>query len=152
MNYTCEITEMPAQPVLSIRAHTRVEELPAFLGQAYGMVMQYLAELGEAPAGAPFAAYFNMNMQDLDIEAGFPVQRPLPGRGTVQAGEIPGGSQASVIHTGPYQDCGPAYETLTQFVQLNLREATGVAYEFYLNDPQEITPEQIQMQVVFPLK
>jgi effector-binding domain-containing protein len=93
-----------------------------------------------------------MDMQNLDIEAGFPVSRPMPGRGEVQACEIPGGPQASVIHTGPYQGCSAAYEALSQFIQANSREPSGVAYEFYLNDPITTQPEHLQMQIVFPLK
>ncbi len=152
MSYQCEINERAPQPVLSIRTRTTVQDLARVSGQSYGAIAQYLGELGEQPAGAPFAAYYNMDMQDLDVELGFPVARPLPGKGEIQPSEIPGGRLASVMHTGPYADCGPAYEALTQFIKDQGHTATGVSYEMYLNDPTVTPPEQLMTQVVFPLQ
>jgi effector-binding domain-containing protein len=31
-------------------------------------------------------------------------------------------------------------------------QPTGVAYEVYLNDPDETPPEELQTQIAFPLK
>ncbi len=90
MPYNCEIKEQAAQPTLSIRTHTSVQALPQVIGQVYGEIGQYLGRLGEQPAGMPYAAYFNQDMQDLDVEIGFPVTRPLPAHGRIQPGEIPG--------------------------------------------------------------
>ena len=152
MSTKCEFKEQPAQPVLSVRTTTSVQELPQVLGKTYGAIAQYLSEVGEQPARPPFAAYYNMDMQALDIEAGFPVARALPGKVEIQTSEIPGGTLATVFHTGPYDQCGAAYEALTQYIKDNGREATGVAYEMYLNDPQQVPPQELQTLVVFPLK
>ena len=152
MSYPCEIKAQPARPTLTIRATTPVQGLAQLLGRTYGAVAQYLGEMGEQPAGPPFVAYYNMDMQNLDVQVGFACAKKLPGKGEIQAGEIPGGQLASVLHTGPYDQCGLAYEALTQFVQESGRQATGVAYEFYLNDPQQTPPQQLQTLIMFPLK
>lgn len=153
MAFSCEILDQPSQPTLSARTTTSVQGLQQFLGEAYGAVMQYLAELGEQPVGAPFAAYYNMDMEKLEVEAGFPVSRAVPARGTVEPGEMPAGNYASCVYTGPYHEIGPgAYEALSRFVAESGYEATGVAYEVYLNDPSETPPEQLQTQVLFPLR
>ncbi len=104
------------------------------------------------PAGAPFVAYFNMDMQNLDIEIGFPVSHPLAGQGNIQPNQIFGGKLATCLYVGPYSDVGPAYDALTKFVKDKGVEATGVAYEFYLNDPQTVQPSELQTQIYFPLK
>ncbi len=152
MSYQCEIVERSAQPALTIRTQTVVQNLTPAMGHAFGAIAQYLGEQGECPAGPPFAAYYNMDMQNLDVEIGFPVTHPLLGKGEIQASEIPGGRLASVVYTGPYSDCGPAYEALSQFIKEQGAVATGVAYEVYLNDPAETPPEQLQMQVIVPLQ
>ena len=152
MAYQCEIKDQPVQPVLSMRGRTPVKDLSQLLGRAYGAVAQYLGTLGEAPAGAPFAVYYNMDMEDLDIEAGFPVAKVLPGKGEVNANEIPAGEVATCIHTGSYETIGTAYEVLDQYLKEQGREATGIAYEFYLNDPMEVPPEELKTQIVLPLK
>jgi effector-binding domain-containing protein len=84
MNYICELFEQQEQPVVSIRTRTAVGNLPLALGKAYGSLMQYLAEAAEQPSGAPYVAYYNMDMRDLDIDVGFPVSRSLPGKDDVK--------------------------------------------------------------------
>ena len=152
MDYNCNLTQKEAQPVLSIRSRSAVQGMPELMGRCFGAVAQYLGELGEAPAGMPFAAFYNMDMNDMDVEIGFPVGRALPGRGEIRASEIPGGWQATLLFIGPYDDMVPAYEALGEFVKAEGHEATGVTYEFYLNDPSGLSPDQAQTLIMFPLK
>lgn len=63
----CEIRKQPAQPIMSIRMRTAVQELPNVLGKAFGDVAMAIGEQGQQPRGPPFVAYYNMDMQDLDI-------------------------------------------------------------------------------------
>ncbi len=152
MSYKCEVVEQPPQPTLSIRTTTHVKDLPQELGKAYGAIDQYLGQLGEQPTGAPYTAYFNMDMSNLEVEIGFPVSSALPDKDEIQSGVIPGGKIARCLYTGPYNEIEPAYTTLTTWVKEHGYEATGVAYEFYLNDPGEVSPPDLMTQVVFPLK
>lgn len=152
MNYNCEILERPAQPVMSIRTHVAVHNLPQVFGQSCGAIAQHLGKLGQQPAGAPFAAYYNMDMQNLDIEIGFPVAKVAIGEGEIQPSEIPAGKWLSCLHIGPYDQCAVAYEAMQQWLDANKREAIGVSYEIYLNDPTVTPPEDLQTQILFPLK
>jgi effector-binding domain-containing protein len=152
MSYNCELLERPAQPVLSIRTRAALQNLPQVLGPAYGAIAQYLGQKGQQPAGAPFVAYYNTDMQNLDMEIGFPVTGQIPGEGEIQANEIPGGKLLTCLHVGPYDKVGAAYEAMQQWLEVNAREAIGVAYEFYLNDPMATAPEALQTQIIFPLK
>lgn len=152
MSHNCTIVDKPDQAVLSIRTRTAVGNLPNVLGRAYGRLGQHFGELGESPTGAPFVGYYNMDMQDLDIEIGFPVSRSLQAKDDIQPGQIPGGKQATCLHIGPYNTIETAYNALIAFIGQSGQEATGVAYEFYLNDPNETPAEELQTQIVFPLK
>jgi effector-binding domain-containing protein len=128
-----------------------VENLPKVLGESYAAIGQYLGILGEMPGGAPFVAYYNMDMQNLDIEIGFPVSHPISGKAHIQAAEMPAGKYASCLHKGPYAELRPAYEALTNFVNEHNLETIGVVYEFYLNSPVEVPQEELKTQIVFPL-
>ena len=152
MDYNCNLTQKEAQPVLSIRSRSAVQGMPELMGRCFGAVAQYLGELGEAPAGMPFAAFYNMDMNDLDVEIGFPVGRALPGRGEIQASEIPGGWQATLLFVGPYDAMVPAYDALNEYVKASGHEPTGVVYEMYLNDPSQTPGELPQTLIMFPLK
>ena len=152
MTHQCEVKEVAPQPTLGIRRTISIENISTMLGEAYGAVAQYLGELGEYPAGPPFAAYYNDDMENLDIEAGFPVARELEGRGEIEAGEMPGGKAATCMHIGPYDEIEAAYNALTEWIEDQGHEPTGISYEMYLNDPDEVPPEELQTQILFPLK
>ena len=152
MSYRCDAKEQPARCVLSIRTRTSVKDLPQTLREGYGAIAEYLDEVGEKPVGPPFTAYFNMDMDDLDVEIGFPVSREFPGRDDITAGEIPGGKFAACFYTGPYSEIKLAYTALAEWMKDNGYEPTGVAYEMYLDDPGQTPPQELRTQIMFPLK
>jgi effector-binding domain-containing protein len=120
------------------------------LGEVFRAIVHYLDTLGEAPSDAPFVAYYNMDMQDLDIEAGFPVGCPLPGNAEIQASVIPAGLYVICHYTGVYQGLAQGYEALSQFAAEQGYAPSGVAYEWYLSKP-EVPPEERKTDIVFPV-
>lgn len=150
MGYDCEMHEQAAQPAAVIRARTPVGGLPALLGEAFGEIMECLGRQGQMPVGPPFVGYHNMDMGDLDVEIGFPTASAVTEEGRVVPGEIAGGMMASVVHVGPYDQVGPAYEALTAWVAGQGYRPTGVAYEQYLNDPRAGSGEPPITRVQFP--
>ena len=152
MDYEIKLLDLPAQPVLIMRAVLPVEKLPEFFGKAFGGVMAYLEEIGEAPAGMPFGAYYNLDMSALEVEAGFPVARKLADRGEIQCKEIPAGKFISTVHHGAYDTMVPAYEAMTEWAKANQLEPSGVAYEYYLNDPGADPSIVAETEVRFPVK
>lgn len=152
MTYRCEKIERPAQPTLSVRTRAAVDDLSEVLDRVYGEIAGYLGRQGMQPSGPPFVAYYNMDMQDLDLAIGFPVRGGLAGEGEIESGEIPQGSYATTLHIGPYNAIQAAYEALTAWVEAEELEISGVAYEFYLNDPQNTPPEALQTQILFELE
>ena len=152
MTYECQLLDRPVQPTLVLRTRASVQRLPQVLGPAWGAIMQHAGRIGAQPSGPPFVAYHNMDMQDLDLEIGFPFMERLSGEGDVRGGEIPGGKAAECLHVGPYDQVGAAYEALQKWMEANGHVPSGVAYEFYLNDPQTTPASELQTRVVFPLR
>jgi effector-binding domain-containing protein len=151
MNVKIEKMTVPARPVLSVRKTTSVENLPAELGRAYQAIMFYLQELGEHPIDEPFAIYYNMDMQALDMEMGFPVASELPGRGEIQSNIIPAGEIVSAVHQGPYENLAATYEAMTAWMQENHCQPSGIVTEFYINDPEYVAPADILTRIEFQL-
>ncbi|MCC6906126.1 MAG: GyrI-like domain-containing protein [Anaerolineae bacterium] len=149
--FPCEIHEEPARSALSVRFRAPMQELPSHFERAYGILIGYLAELGEAHAGGVYAAYHNMDMQNLDVEAGFTVARPVPGRGEISACTIPAGSYAICHYTGPYNGVSPAYENLMAFISARGYTIMGPPFEWYLNGP-EAPPQELKTDIVFLVK
>ena len=152
MEFKYEIVDAKPISVISVRKRTSVSELPKELGKAYGSIVNYLTGLGETPMGPAFAAYHNMDMNDLDVEMGFPLENVVEGTEELVVKEIPGGKQISCVHTGPYDAMEPTYSELMQYMAENGLEPTGVAYEFYYNGPEEVSPKDLVTKIMFPLK
>ena len=132
--FPCELKDQPARHTLTIRFQSSIEGLPDHFEQVFATITAYLQEFAEQPAGSPFAIYHDMSAQPLDVEAGFPVAEEIPGKREILAGEIPGGRYAICHYTGPADQIGTAYQTLTQFAQENGLQPGGIAYEWYLSD------------------
>lgn len=123
------------QPALTIRTRTKVQELPSLIGESYGRLAAYLNELGELMADVPFVAYHNMDMQDLDVEIGFPVARPLSGKDGIQPSSIPAGRAVICMYRGAYAEMEPLYNEIAQWIAEQGLEASGTVYEYYYNGP-----------------
>jgi effector-binding domain-containing protein len=152
MNFHCELKVQPARPALAIRLRTAVQNLPQVLGDSYDDLFRYLNELGETPAGPPYVHYNNMDMADLDLEAGFPVFRPLPGEGFIEAAEIPAGRYATCHFTGPYSELAGAYQALNGWMAEKGYQPEENVYEVYFNDPNMVMPEELETEILFPLR
>lgn len=152
MKFKCEVREQEAQPALAMRVRTPVDKLPQIMGESYASIAHYLGELGKEPAGPPFVVYYNMDMQDLDIEMGIPVGSDIPGRGEIHMTELPAGKMGTCLYTGPYNEIEQGYNVLSDWVVEHHYESSGVAYEVYLNDPSVTPPQELQTLIVFPLK
>jgi effector-binding domain-containing protein len=151
MNYLCKLEEQVAVPTISIRAFSTVKDLPALFDRTYRALIQHLTELGEQPAGPPYAAYYNMDMENMDVETGFPVNHPMEGAGEIKPSHTPGGKLATCLHIGPYSELGSGYDALMQWIKENNLTAAGPAYEFYLNDPQFVAPDLLETLIAFPV-
>jgi effector-binding domain-containing protein len=114
--------------------------------------MNYLNEMGVQATGAPFVGYFNMDMQDLDIEVGFPVAEALVEKGEIKPGIIPAGKQLSCLYQGPYNQIEPAYNAIMDYAAANNYALTGVCYEFYLNDPADTPENELLTKIVMLAK
>ena len=147
-----EMNVQAAQPVLMIRTNTPVEELPKLIGESYMKMMAYLNELGEAPVGAPYTAYYNMDMQNLDVEMGFPVSKRLPDKGEMKAGELPEGEVASIMYKGPYGKMEAVYGDLFEWIEENGYDSALPYYEYYYNSPDQVPESELLTSIAVPIK
>lgn len=152
MTSPCEVKQKDSQPVLSIRTTSAADNLQPAHADAYARIAEHLQSLGEHPSGPTFTIYYTMDMDKLDIEMGFSVAKELPGKGDIRANTIAAAKVATCIHTGPYTEIGESYNTLSHWLGEQGLEATGISYEFYLNDPLTTAPEDLETRIEFPLK
>jgi len=152
MGFIHQIIQAEPQPAIWIKKTTSISKLPNEIGEAYGQVIAYLNEVGEPPLGPAFIAYYNMDMENLVIEIGFPVAREISGRGDLVYGLIPGGKIASRFYKGPYNGMGACYEEIVKWIADKGYVPTGVVYEFYYNSPMDVPESELLTEIRFLLK
>lgn len=154
MLYDIEFTERVEVPTAVVRARVPVPEISAFLGGAFGEVMQAISAAGGFPAGPPFARYDFVEVpqgeapETFVVEAGFPVNAPLERNGRVEPGVLPGGPVAVTTHVGSYDTVSAAYQAIERRIAQEGMVPAGAPWESYLDDPSQV-PEP-HTEVVWP--
>ena len=146
-----EIFILKDQPTLSVRTTTSVSALPQTIGEIYQEIAGYLSELKSAPAGFPFVIYYNMDMDRLDAEIGFPAVPGSPGTGRIKASVLPGGRFLHMVHTGPYRTLDQSYQKAMAYLEQERIVVQEWMYEMYYNDPDETPEEKLLTGVFFPI-
>lgn len=145
--FQCELENLEPRPALAIRLKTKAGDIAEMFDQGFSAIASYLEAKGKKPAGPPFAVYYNMEMDNLEVEFGFPVEEGVDGEGAIQATMTPSGKAVGSLYIGPYEEAEPVYDALMKWISDNGLEANGVAYEIYLNDPAGTPPEQLKIRV-----
>lgn len=152
MNF--EIETLQEQPVLGIRFRTSMDKIPENIGKAYGTLFGFLGQKMLPPAGPPSALYFDLQIDeaDIDMEACVPVAREVEAEGDMVFHTLPAGRYATTLHKGPYDQMGPTYEAMMAWMaEQGLKPLTPVREE-YLNDPGEVEPSEVMTRIVWPVE
>ena len=147
-----KLVELQAKPVLSIRTRTNIKDMPKTIGEGYTKIAAYMQEIGEQPKEMPFVAYYNMDMQDMDIEIGFPVSKELPGKDDIQPSETMAGNAVMYVYKGAYSGMEPVYNEIFKWMDENGHQPQGVFYEYYYNSPGEVPESELLTRIVVPVK
>ena len=79
------------------------------------------------------------------------VEAPFAGLKQARIVEVPGGTVAWLTHRGAYEELGIAYHALSAWAQEHGQEQGAPLREIYLNDPAEVSTEELETQVLFPI-
>jgi len=146
-----EVLKQREQPSLTIRTNTSIEDLPQLIGESYRKIGSYLQEIGELISDVPFVAYHNLDMQNLDVEIGFPVAMPLQGKGEIKSSFIPEGKIVFCMYQGPYSEMESVYGEMAKWIADNGYTPNDTVYECYYNDP-EFPESQWLTKILMPVK
>lgn len=148
-----QIVERSEVAVASIRVKCKPSEIAAQLAILLPEVMEHLHAVGAKMSGPPFSRYHAWNDQEIEMEAGIPVQAPIVGKGRVQPSTLPGGKAAMGWHVGPYEGLGAAHDGLAAFVAKGKHKARGGHWEVYWTDPGMVPdPSKWKTQLFVPIE
>lgn len=147
------VTERTEQPTACLREVVPMNAMPQFFERTFHAVMAALQQQGVAPAGPPYAIYYRMPTDTVDVAAGFPVTRPIEPDGEVQPGTLPGGRTYQAVHVGPYDTMEPLYHAILERMTADGATPADVMWEQYLSDPAaEPDPAQWRTMVGWPVR
>lgn len=145
------LIEQPEQHVLSIRTTIHFNDYPNTAEQAYNKIMEYAALNEFLLSGGPFVCYHNTDLENLDVEMGFPVSKPLTGNDDITGYTIPVQKAVSGIFLGAYEDTDPLMFEIIKWINEHGYEQQGKIYNYYLNDDNRDASELLT-QIVVPIK
>lgn len=148
-----DVVELEMVRVAVVRSLVAAEDVPDFMSDALPMVAQAVQQAGLAPAGPPFARYFSVGADGLDIAVGFPVAEPFLGAGVVRPDELPAGPAAVATYVGPHAGLAAAWATIRLRIA-ELRRVRGEApWEVYFIGPGSGADEaEWRTELVWPLE
>lgn len=148
-----ELINQVAQPVLYVRLVASVDQLTQVFDKNIALIEGYLCEIGEKPVSAPYAAYYNHDMQNLDMEIGFPVAKALPGKGEIKSGTLPAFEKAVCSeHKGSYDSLDDTYGQVYKYIEDNNFETSGAHYDFYVSNPDDTPEHELITRIIIPVK
>ena len=152
--YRVEVKEVPPARVATVHVHTNLSRIGRDVEEGFGKLMMRLGSAGVFPSGPPCIVYHDVIDEDTegDLDICIPVSQDLEPDGQVEMTEIPGGSVAFTVHRGPYDEIGPAYHTLSGWIQDHGHEMAGPPREVYLNDPREVPAEELLTEIDWPIR
>lgn len=150
--FVCDLTELTPVPALTIRIHTSMHGIGELFDAGFREIAALLRSQDLMPAGPPFARYYNMDTDVVDVEFGYPVPESAAGHGRVVRSRTPAGRAATCIAIGPYDEIEPAYDALMKWIADNGLTLSGESCEIYLNDPVTTPPDELKTRLCLMLR
>ncbi|HQF99324.1 MAG TPA: GyrI-like domain-containing protein, partial [Candidatus Aminicenantes bacterium] len=89
---------------------------------------------------------------ELKWRIGMPIGRDITPREPLRKDDFAYPKVASYLHVGPYEKVGEAYQKAGAYLERNGWKAAGPPVEFYLNNPEEVPPENLETEILIPVE
>lgn len=146
------IERLEPQFIVSIRGRPAHEEVANFFDRSYSALFAHVARHGGQLAGPALSCTHARDETHMDVEVALPLRAPIEGHGEIVAGEIAPVEAAVTEHVGSYATLGETYGALLDYAHSQGREAAGMGYEFYLDNPSEVPVERRRTRIALPLR
>lgn len=134
--------------VISIRYKGRYDECGSYISKLYKVAKG-------AQKDVPFNIYYDEGYEEIaDIEVCLPVKKEVVSK-EVAFKNIPAVQVLSVIHIGPYDQVGGAYEAISKYAKDNGINLVGPTREIYRKGPGMLfkgNPNKYVTEVIIPIK
>ena len=146
------LIKQPKQQVISTRKTINfMKDFSDFTPEVFVEIMAYVETLDSLLGGEPFACFHNMDLENLDVEVGFPIADSINGQDEIKISTIPSEKVVTAIDQGPYESLDPSLNDLFIYIKNNNLEILGPIYYHYLNNTN--CPEKEYLtKIIIPVK
>lgn len=135
-----------------VRDVVRMAELRDFFDASFQALGRTVAAQGVAVMGPAFGRYRGAPGEALDVEVGFVTDRAVQADGVVNAGSLPGGKVARLMHLGAFDGLGPSWEVLRSWLGDQGLSPADDRWEVYVTQPGPQTdPQTLRTELNWPL-
>jgi effector-binding domain-containing protein len=148
MAYDIQVMDVPQGYLAVLRGTATFSNLSQRIRELFDQVYGQLAKGTVRQDGQNVVLYWGAPGRNLlatpegcPIEVGVQVAAPFESDGGLISSATPGGMVATVVHWGPYEEMGKAYDALIQWRLNSGRTFAGPAWEVYGNwsdDPSQV--------------
>lgn len=153
MPYDVKVEEKQDCQVAALRVHTSLATIADAVQDGFATLMGAIQSKGSSPTAPPFIIYHDVIDEETegDIEMCIPVSGQIESAGDVESKVVSGGPVAALVHKGAYDELGPAYHALSTWITEHGHQFAGPPRETYLNDPTEVSVDELLTEVVWPI-
>jgi DNA-binding transcriptional MerR regulator len=150
--YVVRLREEPARTVARRTLVTDAEHLIRDTTEAIYALFSELAG-AERPVLTPVLTCNSDPDREerIRVQACVPVELPAPKLLVAEISELPGGTFAWLTHHGAYEELGLAHHALHAWAQEHGHAQSGDVREIYVNDPADVTPDELVTEVLLPV-
>ncbi len=148
-NYNVVLKTVPPQLIASRKVTIPTnDQVPAYLGEAYGEVYTHIKTQGAKDTGACFAVWHQPAaiLANEVAEAAVPVDHAVQSSDRVKVYELPQAQVASATHYGDFDNFVQLHAVLLDWIESNNYQVIGPYREFYVKHNEDMSSSETEIQ------
>ena len=156
MSEEISVVNVKPQLVLGMRKTGPYQNIAVMIPQ----ICQFAAQNGIQMIGPPLYICHETSPEEAmkadkegnaDVEVAVPIAMRGKETEEIKCYELPGAKMAKIIHKGPYREETATYLKLFAWLEENGKTVVGPMREVYLNDPHEVSEEELLIEIYAPI-
>ncbi len=128
------------------------KEVRDFFDRSFSVLGEAIRSQGVSITGPAFGLYHGIPDETMDLEVGFPTDRPIEPAGSAEAGELPGGRVVRLVHSGSYDGLGEAWQRLGRWIAEQGLTPGEPFWEVYVTEPHpDMDPAELRTELNWPV-
>ncbi|HEY7415002.1 MAG TPA: MerR family transcriptional regulator [Ktedonobacteraceae bacterium] len=154
MIYDFSMKEVADQPIVSIRMHTPPAIFEQTIPAAMSELLAYAERQGALRRDQPcIVINYAYSEEDAEVEVCVLAERVVADESRMTSRILAGGSVASAMHVGPYEEPGLIFPALAVWIKEQEYEINGVGRAVYWDGPWNVDrPTLYRTEVIWPVK